>query len=58
MGDGAGDKSGDGMGDGIYDEWVMRGEKLGDKVGGAGTWHTCSRVLNNCNSTPSLRPTP
>ena len=51
MGDGVGDESGDrsgdklgdglgdGMGNGIYDEWVMRGEKSDDEVGGVGTQH-------------------
>ena len=36
------------------DSWMMRGEELGDEVGGVGTWHVaqwvwcmCSRVLNN-----------
>ena len=39
-----------------YDEWVTRGEELGDEVRGAGTqrtacwvWRMCGRVLSNRN---------
>ena len=38
-----------------YDEQVMRGEESGDKVGEAGIQCACGRVLNDHNSTPSLR---
>ena len=34
---------------GIHDGWVMRGEKLGNGVGGVGTQCACGRVLNDCN---------
>ena len=60
MGDGVGDELGDGWVTGWvteYDEQVIRGEELGDKVRGAGTrhaahwvWHTCSSVLNDHNT--------